>query len=88
MGSSIAPIYRLVPDASVARGDLVLARLPQPAARLAAGRGFLPLSVPVVKPVAALAGDLVCAQSDIVTINDLAAVRVLRADGEGRPLPA
>jgi conjugative transfer signal peptidase TraF len=89
-GSASAPLgfYRLVPDASVARGDLVLARLPQLAARLAAGRGFLPLSVPVVKRVAALAGDLVCAESGMVTINDFAAVRVLWADGEGRHLPA
>jgi conjugative transfer signal peptidase TraF len=89
-GSASAPLgfYRLLPTASVARGDLVLAHLPQPAARLAAGRRYLPPSVPVVKRVAALAGDLVCAESGIVTINNRVAARVLRADVEGRLLPA
>src|SRR5262249_44463062 len=51
--------YRLIPAGHLARGDLVLAHLPEAAARLAADRRYLPLSVPVVKRVAALAGDLV-----------------------------
>jgi conjugative transfer signal peptidase TraF len=88
-GSASAPLgfYRLVPDASITRGDLVLAHLPAPAARLAAERGYLPRSVPVVKRVAAMAGDNVCAESGNVIINGRIAARVLPADGAGRPLP-
>lgn len=89
-GSASAPLgfYRLVREPTVARGDLVLAHLPGPAAALAADRHYLPLSVPVVKRIAALAGDLVCAKSDMVTINHHDAARALRADVEGRPLLA
>ena len=46
------------------------------------------MSVPVVKRVAALAGDLVCAESGIVIINHHVAAQTLRIDREGRPLPA
>ncbi|MGB8843385.1 MAG: S26 family signal peptidase [Aliidongia sp.] len=89
-GSASAPLgfYRLVPDTPITRGDLVLARLPAPAARLAAERGYLPRSVPVVKRVAALADDNVCAESGNVIINGRIAARVLPVDGAGRPLPA
>jgi conjugative transfer signal peptidase TraF len=70
------------------RGDFVLARLPEEAARLAAERGYLPASVPVVKRVAALASDLVCADSGIVIINGRALATTLLIDRDGRPLPA
>jgi type IV secretory pathway protease TraF len=49
---------------------LVLAHLPESAARLAADRRYLPMSVPVVKRIAAVADDLVCADSGIVVINE------------------
>jgi conjugative transfer signal peptidase TraF len=89
-GSASAPLgfYRLVPDVQIARGDLVLAHLPAPAARLAAERGYLPRSVPVVKRVADLAGDIVCAESGAVLINGRVTARVLPADRAGRPLLA
>ena len=88
--SASAPLgfYRVHPDEPISKGDLVLAHLPEAAARLAANRGYLPLSVPVVKRVAALAGDLVCADSGIVVLNDRVAADTLLIDREGRPLPA
>jgi conjugative transfer signal peptidase TraF len=88
--SASAPLgfYRLTSDVSFGRGDLVFARLPEPAAQLAASRRYLPLSVPVVKRIAALDGDLVCAQSGIVSINNSFAARTLPHDSEGRPLLA
>jgi len=88
--SASAPLgfYRLVTGTSVARGDLVLAHLPQPAARLAADRRYLPISVPVAKRVAALDGDLVCARAGIVAINDRVVAHALPADSEGRSLTA
>ena len=88
--SASAPLgfYRLIPAAHFARGDLVLAHLPEVQARLAADRRYLPPSVPIVKRVAALAGDFVCADSGIVVVNDRLAVAILAMDREGRALPA
>lgn len=70
------------------RGDFVLARLPADAARLAAERGYLPASVPIVKRVAALTGDLVCVASDVVSVNGKAIATALHTDHQGRPLLA
>lgn len=92
-GSASVPLgfYRVVHDMAVrpmAAGDLVLAIAPEAARRLAAVRGYLPADVPLVKPVAARAGDLVCADSGIVIINGRVAADTLLIDGKGRPLPA
>lgn len=88
--SASAPLgfYRLISADRLDRGDLVLSRLPSAAARLAADRHYLPLSVPVVKRIAGLAGDLVCADSAIVVINDRIVAETLLVDRGGRPLPA
>jgi conjugative transfer signal peptidase TraF len=88
--SASAPLgfYRLLSTGHLAPGDLVLAHLPEAAARLAADRRYLPLSVPIVKRVAALAGDFVCADSGVVVSNDRLAAATLAIDREGRPLPA
>lgn len=88
--SASAPLgfYRLIAADSIDRGDLVLAHLPESAARLAADRRYLPMTVPAVKRVAAQAGDVVCADSGIVLINDHVAADTLPMDREGRPLPA
>jgi len=69
-------------------GDLVLAWLPAGARELAAERGYLPRTVPVVKRVAGLAGDTVCAEGATVFINGKPVAGRLAADGQGRPLPA
>ncbi len=86
--SASAPIglYRVFPGA-VTRGDLVLIRPPDAVAQLAAERGYLPAGVPLIKRIAAIAGDQVCAVDGLVAINGQAVGRQLRADGIGRPLP-
>ena len=85
-----APIglYRIRRDRAPERGDLVLA-IPAPSlAAFAARRGYLPLGVPLVKRIAAAAGDTVCARgADIFIKGHLAATRLV-ADGAGRVLPA
>jgi conjugative transfer signal peptidase TraF len=87
--SASAPLgfYRLIRD-DPHRNDFVLARLPPEVARLAAERNYVPASVPVVKRVAALVGDFVCADSGIVVINGRAVATTLLIDHQGRPLPA
>jgi conjugative transfer signal peptidase TraF len=68
-------------------GDLVLARAPHWARRLAAERGYLPLNVPIVKRVAAVAGDVVCASGDAIFIDGRLIAHRLNSDRMGRPLP-
>jgi conjugative transfer signal peptidase TraF len=85
-----APIglYRVRGDRALARGDLVLA-LPAPSlAAFAARQGYLPSGVPLVKRIAAVAGDAVCTRGDAIFINGRVAAARRAADGKGRPLPA
>ena len=69
------------------RGELVLAKLPTVTARLAARRGYLPLGLPVVKRIAGLSGDEICARDNIVWRNGHVLVSRLAADSRRRPLP-
>lgn len=87
--SASAPrgLYAVRPGAAVARADMVVAWMPQRARRLAAARQYLPANVPLVKRVAALPGDYVCARDARLRVRD-AVVALRRAqDGAGRPLP-
>jgi type IV secretory pathway protease TraF len=69
------------------RGDLVVAWAPPAARRLAGERGYLPAGVPLVKSVAATAGDRVCAVREGIVINGrLAALRRTQDPGH-RPMP-
>lgn len=86
--SASAPIGLYWVSQSVpARGDFVLAVLPPDARRLAAARGYLPAGVPLVKRVAALAGDTVCASGNGVSVNSRWVATRRDADRRGRPLP-
>ena len=88
--SASAPIglYHVMRDRAPTRGDLVLA-IPAPAlAAFAARRRYLPLGVPLVKRIAAVAGDAVCAQGMEIFIGGRLAAQRLAADGAGRKLPA
>jgi conjugative transfer signal peptidase TraF len=69
------------------RGDLVLAQAPLWARRLAAERHYLPLNVPIVKRVAAVAGDVVCASGDALFIDGRLVTHRLASDRTGRPVP-
>ena len=69
-------------------GDYVVARLPEDAAALAATRGYLSRSVPVLKRIAAVRGQHVCIRNDVVYIDGAAVTRVLDADPSRRPLTA
>nr|WP_156681054.1 S26 family signal peptidase [Sphingomonas profundi] len=87
--SASAPIglYSVTPGASVDTGDMVIARVPDPWRTLAAKRRYIPANVPLVKHVAAAAGDEVCALGAQVFVNGrlLASRRV--ADAAGHPMP-
>lgn len=99
--ASLVPTPRLVWNASASapigfywrvagapsRGDLVLARAPLWARRLAAEHRYLPRNVPIIKRVAAVAGDVVCASGNTISINGRVVVHRLASDRSGRPLP-
>lgn len=80
--------YRIVPADSLQVGSIVLARLPAPAAALAAQRGYLPVGVPLLKRIGAVAPQRVCMDGAAVRIDDVAVAAVMHVDGRGRPLSA
>lgn len=87
--SASAPIglYAVAPGSLAEPGDMVIARVPEPFRSLAATRRYLPMNVPLVKRVAAAAGDEVCALGQEIFVNGRwAAVRRV-VDGEGRAMP-
>lgn len=68
-------------------GDWALVCADSAAARAAAGRGYLPTGVPLLKRVAAGAGDSVCRRGGRVAVNGRVRARALDRDAGGRPLP-
>jgi type IV secretory pathway protease TraF len=80
--------YLIVPATRLKVGALVIARLPAWAARLAAARDYLPITVPVIKRIAARGGEHVCERAGILSIEGRPVARALTADSAGRPLPA
>ncbi|HEX4693608.1 S26 family signal peptidase [Sphingomonas sp.] len=87
--SASAPLglYRVAPGAAITRGDMVIARTPIAARALAAARHYVPANVPLVKRVAAMTGDRICALGATITVNGFDAVTRRQADRAGRPLP-
>jgi len=79
-------LYRVISGAPK-RDDFVLVRTPDSVKMLADERGYLPVGVPLVKHIAAVVGDDVCALNLAVTINEKVVARQLESDRAGRPLP-
>jgi len=87
--SASAPIglYRIHPDRDPPTGALVAVAPPDRLARWLSARGYLPEGLPLLKHVAAKAGQRVCRVGDAVSV-DAQPVAIARArDGQGRPLP-
>ena len=80
-------LYAVQPSANLARGDLVIAFAPAAVRRLADRRGYLPSNVPLIKRIAALRGDRLCAAARLLFINGRLAAARLRVDAKGRLLP-
>jgi conjugative transfer signal peptidase TraF len=87
--SASAPIgiYAVTPGVHVDAGDMVIARVPDPWRMIAAQRRYIPAKVPLVKRVAAVAGDEVCALGQEIFINGTWVVERRIADAKGRPMP-
>lgn len=87
--SSSAPtgLYVVGERKGLGRGDMVVATLPAASRHFAAVRGYLPMNVPLVKRVAAVPGDRVCAYEEYVGVNGRRVAARLPADARGRTLP-
>ena len=91
-------LWRMVPDrAPLRRGEIVVVCLPDTAlTRVGAARGYLPSgscpggSEPLIKPIAATAGDVVAVSAGGVSVNGQPVhdTAQLAADSAGRPLMA
>ncbi|MGA0603870.1 S26 family signal peptidase [Caulobacter sp. KR2-114] len=84
-----APIgfYRVRPVGRLDVGDLVIAGPPEPLATWLDDAGYLPRGVPLLKGVAAVAGQRVCRTGDIVTVDGRPTARARKRDRLGRSLP-
>jgi conjugative transfer signal peptidase TraF len=86
--SASAPIglYAVSPGAPIDPGDMVIARVPDSWRSIASQRRYIPDNVPLVKQVAAMAGDDVCGLGPIIFVNGVKLLQRLAADAKGRPL--
>ena len=87
--SASAPIglYRIRPDRDPPTGALVAVTPPAPLARWMAGRGYLPEDVPLLKHVAAKAGQRVCRIGMALSVDARPVAVALAHDRFGRSLP-
>ena len=69
-------------------GSVILTTLPPDVAALAAQRGYLPVHVPLLKRVGAVAPQHVCIVAGQVRIDGVPVAAALPADRLGRPLPS
>lgn len=88
--SSSAPVglYGVSAPEQLKTGDMVIANLPIFVRALAASRHYLPRDVPLVKRVAAVAGDEVCALGRDIFINGKWVAARREFDAAGRPMPS
>lgn len=87
--SASAPIglYRVTPEARLRRGDMVIAWAPAGPRALAAQRHYLPGNVPLVKRVAALPGDRICAIGSAIFVGGHRVAERRARDAAGREMP-
>ena len=86
--SASAPIgFYWLDDRAIERGDYVLVRVPERVRELVEERGYLPPDVPLIKRVAAIAGDEICRYGTEVLVNGNKIAAAQEADSSGRLLP-
>jgi len=80
--------YRIESTDALHVGGIVLARLPSAPAAFAARRGYLPMRIPLLKRIGAMAPQVVCVRDGIVRIDSIPVAVTLFVDGSGRRLTA
>jgi conjugative transfer signal peptidase TraF len=79
--------YRASPPESLHVGSFVLARLPTEVTALAAERHYLPVGIPLLKRIGAMAPQTVCVSDRVVSIDGVPSATALTMDWVGRRLP-
>jgi conjugative transfer signal peptidase TraF len=79
-------LYRIAAPVGLSAGDLILLRPDPASAAMYAGRGYLPLGVPLLKRVGALGGMHVCEHAGDVMIDGRHVAAAQPVDGRGRPM--
>lgn len=87
--SASAPVglYGVTAPHDIAPGDMVIAWLAPPWRTFADARRYLPVTVPLVKRVAAAPGDTVCALGQDILIDGRRRAERRSSDGRGRIMP-
>jgi conjugative transfer signal peptidase TraF len=80
-------LYRLSPYARIKVGDIAVTWVPPVARQMAARRHYLPSNIPLVKRVAGIAGDRICAIGPDIFINGKWTVARWKQDGKGQQMP-
>lgn len=78
--------YRIVPVHELAVDGIVVARLPDHVAGLAAEHGYLPRGVPILKRIGAVSPQRVCVRNGSVSVDGVAVAVARTFDRLGRPL--
>ena len=81
-------LYSIAPAHHLEVTDLVAVETPEPLASFMAARRYLPRGVPLMKRVAAIAGQQVCRDGAHITIDGIDMGDALARDRAGRVLPA
>jgi len=81
-------LYAARPIDGAGLGDLVAAAPPPPLAAFLAARQYLPLGVPLLKPVAAVGAQRICRTGAAISIDGRHVADALSTDRRGRPLPS
>ena len=80
-------IYGVRRVGKIAVGIFVVVTAPRALATFLAARGYLPIGVPLIKPVLALPGQSVCRDGRRITVDRIAVGEALAHDSRGRRLP-
>lgn len=85
-----APIglYRVSPGGPIARGHMVAVRMPARFRSFAAERDYVPETVPLVKRVVGVPGDVVCGVGRSITLDGGLILERRLHDGAGRAMPS
>ncbi|MTW14960.1 S26 family signal peptidase [Rhodoplanes serenus] len=81
-------LYSIAPARHLEVTDLVAVETPEPLASFMAERRYLPRGVPLMKRVAAVAGQQVCRDGSRITVDGIDMGDALARDRAGRVLPS
>lgn len=81
-------LYAVQPAGDPTVGSMVAAQPPMPLARWMAVRHYVPLGIPLIKHVAAKAGQHVCRNKDVVRVDGKVVGKARERDSHGRDLPS